>query len=77
MGQEGSWAMRKEDEYLREAEDAQKWAERSKSEKAKAVWLRIAASWMSLFRGLTVEKEAFEALAGKKATHEGEPKSRH
>jgi len=61
--------MRKEDEYLREAEDAQKWAERSKTEKAKAVWLRIAASWMGLVRGTSAEKDEVEALAGERPTH--------
>ena len=68
--------MRTEEEYLREAEDAGRFAERAKTDKAKAVWLRIAAGWMSLVRGLSVEREAFESLAGKRATHEGDPQNR-
>ena len=69
--------MRNEEEYLREAQEAQQWAERSKTEKAKAVWLRIAQSWMSLVWGASAEKAAFEQLAGKQATHEGDPRTPH
>ena len=75
LGQEPD--MNKEDEYLREAEEAHKWAQRAKTERAKATWLRIAASWLTLIRGLSVEKEAFEPLPGKKATHEDESKTPH
>ena len=44
--------MKKEDEYLRRANEAQQWADQAKSDKAKAAWLRIAQNWLGLLREL-------------------------
>jgi len=44
--------MKKEDEYLRRANEAQQWADQAKSDKAKAAWLRIAENWLGLLREL-------------------------
>jgi hypothetical protein len=52
--------MKREVEYLRQANEAQKWADRAMTDKAKAAWLRIAQGWLDLVRGLSVEREAFE-----------------
>jgi hypothetical protein len=57
-----------DDYYIREAEDAQQWAERSKTDKAKAIWLRIAQSWLKLVRGLPVECEAFDRIGDERGT---------
>ena len=54
--------MKKEDEYLRRADEAQKWADQAKSDKAKAAWLRIAQNWLGLVRELPVDREAVERL---------------
>jgi hypothetical protein len=37
-----------DDELLRKADEAQQWAERSRSPAVKAGWLRIARGWRSL-----------------------------
>lgn len=52
--------MDRKEEYLRQAIDAQKWADQSKSEKAKAGWLRVAEQWLTLLRGLPGEREALK-----------------
>jgi hypothetical protein len=49
--------MKKEDEYLRQANEAQKWADQAKSDKARAAWLRIAENWLGLLRGLEQSAE--------------------
>ena len=54
--------MKKVEEYLRQANEAQKWADRAMTDKAKAAWLRIAQGWLDLIRGLSVEREAFERM---------------
>ena len=58
--------MKKEDEYLRRANEAQQWADQAKSDKAKAAWLRIAQNWLGLLRGL-------ERLAERPGTHQEDP----
>ena len=59
--------MKKEDEYLRRANEAQKWADQAKSEKAKGAWLRIAENWLGLVRGLSVDEKALERSAEQEA----------
>ena len=44
--------MNKEEEYLRRANEAQKWADQAKSDKARDAWLRIAENWLGLLREL-------------------------
>jgi hypothetical protein len=55
--------MKQEDEYLRRANEAQKWADQAKSDKAKAGWLRIAQNWLGLVRRLPVDEKASEESA--------------
>src|SRR5438045_2649074 len=57
----GSVQMEKKDEYLRQALEARKWADQSKSDRAKAGWLRVADQWLALLRGLSVDREAFDS----------------
>jgi hypothetical protein len=40
--------MGSEEEYLRRAREAQKWAEEARSERARIGWLRIAENWLAL-----------------------------
>jgi hypothetical protein len=67
----------KEEEYLREAEDAHAWASRARTDRAKAAWLRIAQSWLSLLRGAPVEKEAFERLSKLQGTNQEDTQTSH
>ena len=62
--------MEKTVEYLRRANEAQKWADQARSDRAKAGWLRIAQSWLGLVRELPVEREAFEPLAERRGTRQ-------
>jgi len=57
------YRVRSEDRYLRQAEEARRWAEETKSEKARAAWLRIAAQWLSLIPGY-VAGSASDAVSG-------------
>ena len=49
--------MPSDDDYIREAEDARRWAARAKTEEARTVWLRIAQKWLGLVRGRPLEKQ--------------------
>jgi hypothetical protein len=69
--------MKKEDEYLRRANEAQKWADQAMTDKARAAWLRIAQSWLSLLRGLSVEREAFERSAERRGTNQEDSSASH
>jgi hypothetical protein len=67
----------KEEEYLLEAEEAHAWASRAMTDRAKAAWLRIAQSWLSLLRGAPVEKEAFDRLSKLQGTNQEDSKASH
>jgi hypothetical protein len=60
--------MEKAVEYLRRANEAQKWADQARSDKAKAAWLRIAQNWLGLVREFPVGREPFEPPAERPAT---------
>jgi len=62
--------MEKAVEYLRRANEAQKWADQAKSDKAKAAWLRIAQNWLALVRELPVDREAFERPVERRGTRQ-------
>jgi hypothetical protein len=51
----------KDDEFRRNAADAQAWADKAKTEDERAEWLRIAQGWLGMIRNPT-EAEA-ECLA--------------
>jgi hypothetical protein len=42
--------MNQDDEYRRQAAEAQHWAEKTISDVDKAAWLRIAQGWLALIR---------------------------
>jgi hypothetical protein len=45
-----------EEEYLRNAKDAQEWADRAATEEDRRSWLKIAQGWLSLFTRWTAEQ---------------------
>jgi len=45
----------REEEYLRNAKDAQEWADRAATEEDRQGWLRIAQGWLNLFTRWTAE----------------------
>ena len=62
--------MEKAVEYLRRANEAQKWADQARSDKAKAGWLRIAQNWLGLVRELPVEREAVQRPAERRGARQ-------
>jgi hypothetical protein len=68
----------KEEEFLRQAEDAHRLAGQARTDRAKAAWLRIAQSWLGLLHGAPVEKaEAFERLSELHGTNQEDSKASH
>jgi hypothetical protein len=59
--------MTSDDEYRRQAADAQKQADRARNDEDRASWLHIAQGWLSLIRKPTAE-EAFDAVVAAKRT---------
>ena len=52
--------MDQDDEFRRQAAEAQQWADRTVSENDRAAWLRIAQSWLGLVKKpLRTKTEAF------------------
>jgi hypothetical protein len=52
--------MDQDDEFRRQAAEAQQWADRTVSENDRAAWLRIAQSWLGLVKKpLRTKPEAF------------------
>jgi hypothetical protein len=45
----------REEEYLRNAKDAQEWADRAVTAEDREGWLRIAQGWLNLFTRWTSE----------------------
>jgi hypothetical protein len=53
--------MHKDDEYRKEAAEAQRFADRAITNGDKAAWLRIAQGWLALIhRPAPTDREAFE-----------------
>jgi hypothetical protein len=66
--------MQSEDEYRRQAADAQKEADKARNDLDRAAWLRIAQGWLSMVRRHPRSaEEAFEAIS--KAEGTGQPDS--
>ena len=56
--------MDEDDEYRKQAAEAQNWADRTISVVDKASWLRIAQGWLALIsRPKQADREAFDAVA--------------
>ncbi|WP_377831161.1 hypothetical protein ACFKHW_38585 (plasmid) [Bradyrhizobium lupini] len=65
--------MHSDDEYRRQAADAQKEADRARYDEDRASWLRVAQGWLSLIRKRRPEEDAFEARSNAEGT--GQPDS--
>lgn len=66
--------MRSEDEYRRQAAEAQKEADRTLSDDDRASWLRVAQGWLSLLpKRPQPDADSFEARAKSEGT--GQPDS--
>jgi hypothetical protein len=67
-----------DDEYRKQAADAQAWADRAISAADKGAWLRIAQGWLSLIRKRQpTEQEQFGDRAKARGTGQDESKSSH
>ena len=64
--------MKKEDEYLRRANEAQKWADEAKSDKARDAWLRIAQNWLGMVRALPSDERPAEVSEEEPELHQEE-----
>jgi hypothetical protein len=70
--------MDKDDEYRRQAADAQSQADRAISDTDKAAWLRIAQGWLALIRRpKQTEQDSFEANAKTRSTGQDDSKGSH
>ena len=69
--------MKKEDEYLRRANEAQQWADQAKSDKAKDAWLRIAQNWLSMVRELPGNENPVEKSAEQPESHQEDSLASH
>ena len=61
----------KDDEYRRNAAEAQGWADKAKSDDDRAAWLRVVQGWLSLIRKPPqTAEEAFEEQLTAQDTHQ-------
>jgi hypothetical protein len=68
--------MDQDDEYRKQAAEAQAWADRTISAVDKESWLRIAQGWMALIRKPT-ERESFDSNAKARGTGQNESEGSH
>jgi hypothetical protein len=75
--------MDNDDEYRRNAAEAQRWADRAKSDLDRASWLRVAQGWLSLIRSRPqsaeekTEEEAFDAKVKARGTGQESSEGSH
>jgi hypothetical protein len=67
-----------QDEYRRNAAEAQKMADRARSDHDRASWLRVAQGWLSLLtKRPQTAQESFDQETSDKGTGQDESKSSH
>lgn len=70
--------MSSDEEYRRQADDAEKQARLARTDHDREAWLRIAQGWMSLLQhGPQSEAQAFEALSAATKTTETDSGTAH
>jgi hypothetical protein len=70
--------MSRDDEYRRQAAEAQEFADRAISAPDRASWLRIAQSWLALIRkAAPTEEQKFDDDAKARGTGQDESKGSH
>jgi hypothetical protein len=68
----------RDDEYRKQAADAQAWADRTINPVDKESWLRIAQGWLGLIRKpKPTEQNAFDENAKVRGTGQDDSKSSH
>jgi hypothetical protein len=68
--------MNSDEEYRRQAAEAERQAQSAKSELDRAAWLRVGQGWLSLLRKRPQsEEEAFDAQTKAKGTGEDDSQS--
>jgi hypothetical protein len=70
--------MDRDEEFRRNAAEAQRFADKAKRDEDRAAWLRVAQGWLSLLRGrrLTAQ-ERFDDEVTRRGTHQEDSKERH
>jgi hypothetical protein len=70
--------MNENDEYRRNAEEAQRWADKAKTEHDRAAWLRVVQGWLGLIRKRPqTGHERFDATDKAQGTGQQKSKSSH
>jgi hypothetical protein len=70
--------MSTDDEYRRNAEEAERQAQRAISDLDRAAWLRIAQGWVSMVRSRPqIPQESFDQEVSDEGTGQDESKSPH
>jgi hypothetical protein len=70
--------MTSDDEFCRQAEDAEKQALSARSDRDREAWLRIAQGWMSLLkRRPQSDEDAFEAQSSASKTSDNDSDTSH
>jgi hypothetical protein len=68
----------RDDQYRKQAREAQDWADRTISATDKESWLRIAQSWLALIsKPKPTEQETFDENAKSQGTGQDESKDSH
>jgi hypothetical protein len=70
--------MDRDEEFRRNAAEAQRCADKAKRDEDRAAWLRVAQGWLSLLPGrrLTAQ-ERFDDEVTRRGTHQEDSKERH
>src|SRR5436190_13611277 len=77
MGLLGNSVLTPDDEYRRNAADAQTFADRARTDVDRAAWLRVVQGWLSLIRSRQPEDDVFEARATALGTGQEPPREAH
>jgi hypothetical protein len=70
--------MSHDDEYRRNAAEAQSWADKAKSDDDRAAWLRVAQGWLQLIRKQPqTAQESFDEQVATQDTHQARSETSH
>jgi hypothetical protein len=70
--------MNKDDEYRRNAAEAQEWADKAKTDSDRAAWLRVVQGWLGLLRKRPQsEEESFDDTIRARGTRQDDSERSH
>jgi hypothetical protein len=70
--------MSSDNEYRRNADEAQQWADRTANDPDRAAWLRIAQGWLQLIRNRPkTAEESFDDIAKARGTGQNDSERSH